>query len=1321
MSSSFINIPLNNGQFWGEPVATAGDLPASGVEGEVRIAIDTQDGYMWDGAAWVPAFGGGGGGSGDVTGPASSVNNQAVLFNGTTGKDIKASTATGVAKLASGVLSASDVDLTSEVTGVLPVANGGTNSSASLNNNRVMVSSGGAVTEASAITGQRALASNASGLPVASATTDTELGYVSGVTSAIQTQLNAKQPTGNYLTDLTGDVAATGPGSAAATIQSGAVTNAKIASAAGISLDKLAALTASRAAVSDGSGFLSSSATTATEVGYLSGVTSALQTQLDGKLSLSGGTMTGSLVLDADPTLALGAATKQYVDNVAAGLSPRAAVFVATTADISLSGEQTIDGVLTSASRVLVKNQAAQQQNGIYVSAAGAWARAADMNSWFEVPGAFTFVEQGSTQADTGWVCTSDSGGTINVTAITFVQFSGAGEYTASGQGITLTGNLFAFQIDGSTLSQSLSGAKVATGGITNTEVNASAAVARSKLASGNANRLVSNDGSGVMADLAAITVSRALASDANGLPVASATTDTELGYVSGVTSAIQTQLDGKQATGSYITALTGDVTASGPGSAAATLADGTVTNAKVASGAAIAVDKLAAVTASRALESDASGFVQASTVTSTELGYVSGVTSSIQTQLDSKEPTVALPTSRFVLSDPTTGALFTEGSWAYDANIGYGAVVNLNYEPNDANAGFNFQNFGLTLRPLQDSPNDSFNNLNVQLNVDPDSSGFDIGTNGSCGGLINLGFNHQGTSDIGSLNAIFINGNLGNGTDPISIKGFSYASTSLNVNDNVTLNGNSYGYTFQPSVAAGAFTTSGASFTAFLDGANIQTPLLASYNSANFGPNLAELGANQNYTGVSIQPNIAAFNNGASVNGLSISGTYTGMGPNSGWQGVNINPTVTNARYAAGINVSMDNVTTFVGSPSTLVFQDLTYTFLANGDNNVFTLEYTPGATAGNEVVTVGGNAITIQIESGVSTANQIRTAALASALATAVNVTVSGTGSNAQVTAGPTNFGGGVNDGRKQAAYLDGDVEITGSLAFNGDLNVARISAFYQYNLTNGGGQPSSGQSLITSPTVPASATLTSADTLGVNTAALINIGAGATVGTAFLGVAALGLPAVLTMGAGSTLDRCSGAIFALSLDAGAGGGTVDTVALCRSMALPNGVTTVNRLYGYEVALPFGDPGTDTWGLYAATAPNNWMEGSLLVGGAALTDDKVANTSVGVEIRSTTKALLPSRLTTTERDALTAIDGMLIYNTTTNQHEGYQNGAWTAFGATTGPLQLPSYTTTARDLLTPAAGMMIYNTTVDTMQVYVGGSVNDWVDSLGWGATVG
>jgi len=185
------------------------------------------------------------------------------------------------------------------------------------------------------------------------------------------------------------------------------------------------------------------------------------------KLSLSGGTMTGALVLPTavDPTYpsqGAHAAPKSYVDSVAQGLDVKASVKCATTANITLSGAQTIDGVSVVADdRVLVKNQSTASQNGIYVAAGGAWSRAADQDAWTEVPGAFVFVEEGTTLADTGWVCTADQGGTIGTTAMTWSQFAGVGQYTADGQGLELSGTQFALELDGTTLSKSASGLKV--------------------------------------------------------------------------------------------------------------------------------------------------------------------------------------------------------------------------------------------------------------------------------------------------------------------------------------------------------------------------------------------------------------------------------------------------------------------------------------------------------------------------------------------------------------------------------------------------------------------------------------------------------------------------------------------------------------------------------------------------------------------------------------------------------------------------------------------------------------------------------------------
>jgi len=161
-----------------------------------------------------------------------------------------------------------------------------------------------------------------------------------------------------------------------------------------------------------------------------------------GATSLTLGGLT-TVTVTQDPVSALQLATKQYVDAVAQGLDPKASCVAATTANITLSGAQTIDGVsLTAGDRCLVKNQTAQADNGIYVVATGSWTRATDMDTWAEVPGAFTFIEQGTVYADTGWVCTSNAGGTIGVTAITWVQFSGAGTYSA-GTGLTLTGTTF--------------------------------------------------------------------------------------------------------------------------------------------------------------------------------------------------------------------------------------------------------------------------------------------------------------------------------------------------------------------------------------------------------------------------------------------------------------------------------------------------------------------------------------------------------------------------------------------------------------------------------------------------------------------------------------------------------------------------------------------------------------------------------------------------------------------------------------------------------------------------------------------------------------
>ena len=135
------------------------------------------------------------------------------------------------------------------------------------------------------------------------------------------------------------------------------------------------------------------------------------------------------------------AATKGQVDVAQAGLDAKYSCKVATTANITLSGEQTIDGVLTSTDRVLVKNQTSGAENGIYVSASGAWARSADANTSVEVTsGLYTLITEGTVSAGQGFVLVTADPITLDTTALTFSQFSGVGDLIG-GTGITKSGN----------------------------------------------------------------------------------------------------------------------------------------------------------------------------------------------------------------------------------------------------------------------------------------------------------------------------------------------------------------------------------------------------------------------------------------------------------------------------------------------------------------------------------------------------------------------------------------------------------------------------------------------------------------------------------------------------------------------------------------------------------------------------------------------------------------------------------------------------------------------------------------------------------------
>lgn len=201
---------------------------------------------------------------------------------------------------------------------------------------------------------------------------------------------------------------------------------------------------------------------------YLIGVESSIQTQLDNQVPLDYLDTDITLAANSDAKVATQKAIKAYVDAMASGLDPKASVRVATTANITLSGTQTIDGVsVIVGNRVLVKNQSTASQNGIYVCASGAWSRATDADASAEVTsGLYCYVSEGTTNASSGWVLSTADPITLGSTSLTFTQFSGAGQIT-DGNALSKTGNVLDVNVDGSTIEVSSDALRVKDGGIT--------------------------------------------------------------------------------------------------------------------------------------------------------------------------------------------------------------------------------------------------------------------------------------------------------------------------------------------------------------------------------------------------------------------------------------------------------------------------------------------------------------------------------------------------------------------------------------------------------------------------------------------------------------------------------------------------------------------------------------------------------------------------------------------------------------------------------------------------------------------------------------
>lgn len=519
------------------------------------------------------------------------------------------------------------------------------------------------------------------------------------------------------------------------------------------------------------------------------------------------------------------------------------------------------------------------------------------------------------------------------------------------------------------------------------------------------------------------------------------------------------------------------------------------------------------------------------------------------------------------VLGTDPTGTVYAIPGFTIFENTG-GMNWNIT-QTSDNTGGKTVHSLNTVIIPGIASPTSSYDQFNLYVNIDPDSSGLALGTDGSAARLISGGFNHEGTSNIGSLSLTNFYSNIGNGTDPITMGGYWGHFIFADINSGVTMNQGMQGFVFQPHVHPGAaFLTTGAYTNVFTDSANIEV-VVPGWSSANFSPQIAGCYTDNGISIININPTIGTMQGNAGLQYINIAGTIDTLGTN-GFTAINANPTIA--------HITENSKTLYVGGTST------------DGDAEWI------GADLDGSNINTTGNIRVLRI-SGDSALN------------------VLGIECNARLNVyAPFTLASGL--GQQYGNVVGGEIILPNGVSITGTDVLANNMA-YNFNLGNS-----------TSQWTPASV----------------------------VGLTGLGFVGQVT-GDGTVNGSINFCLGGYAWGAGATANVQRINNFYAAAVNAGGAGTLQESVLYFGDLPTGGFAGTHWGVYMdSDALENYM-GKLIVGGATHT---VTNSSVGIEIGGTTQALLLPRLTTTERDALTAVNGMMIYNVTDNKIQGHASAVW-------------------------------------------------------------